>query len=87
MMEQPMRRYWMHLHNTFRNLRLQQGVHWSETTVCENEAAGVGWVVTFSFRGQWYTNDGPTVQKQAARDIAAKKVLMAMGIHPSDVPF
>ncbi|KAG8887946.1 hypothetical protein FRB98_008704 [Tulasnella sp. 332] len=84
MVDQPTRRYWMHLHNIFRNLRLQQGVDWTETTICENEAAGVGWFVTFFFRGNWYTNDLPTVQKQTARDIAAEKVLRALGLNPND---
>ncbi|KAG9003260.1 hypothetical protein FRB94_007731 [Tulasnella sp. JGI-2019a] len=85
-MEQSMGRHWMHLHNVFRARGLKQGVHWTETNVCENDAAGVGWVATFVFQGQWYTNDTPTVQKQAARDLAAKKVLIAMNIQPGDIP-
>ncbi|KAG9011740.1 hypothetical protein FRB94_007730 [Tulasnella sp. JGI-2019a] len=76
----------MHLHNTFKARRLQKGVHWAEMIFCENEAAGVGWVATFVFQGEWYANDMPTIQKQTARDLAAKKVLIAMGIHPNDVP-
>ncbi|KAG8903125.1 hypothetical protein FRB99_003727 [Tulasnella sp. 403] len=68
-------KYHMHLHNYLNKQKIQ----WRSTAVAQDPHRNEFWIGTIMIGQETFVH-GPTVRKQEALDLAAKKALIALGV-------